>query len=129
VITYNLGVIAPNFQSAVTLDGKVRSQVVNGDSLIFQANITFTDARGVSQNANGFLSVMIVDSATATATTSGTSTLSASAADALSGLFHSGWFWLVLFLILIALFVFWLATRRRDGEDDEDVEEVAVSGH
>ena len=40
-------------------------------------------------------------------TSNGTSTLGASAADALSGLFHSGWFWLVLFLILIALFVFW----------------------
>ena len=121
VITYNLGVIATNFQSAVTINGKVRSQAVNGDSLIFQANITFTDSRGVSQNASGFLSAMVVDSAAVT--TSGTSTLSASAADALSGLFHSGWFWLVLFLILIALFVFWLATRRRDGEDDEDVEE------
>lgn len=125
VITYNLGVIATNFQSAVTVNGKVRSQVVNGDSLVFQANITFTDPRGVSQNASGFLSAMIVDSAAVT--TSGTSTLSASAADALSGLFHSGWFWLVLFLILIALFVFWLATRRRDGEDDEEEVEVDMA--
>lgn len=128
VITYNLGVVASNFQSSVTVNGKVRSQALNGDSLIFQSEITFTDPRGKLQNANGFLSAMVVDGSAVT--TSGTSTLSASAADALGGLFHSGWFWLVLFLILIALFVFWLATRRRDGEDEEEEGEVdMVHGH
>jgi hypothetical protein len=127
VITYNLGVIAPNFQSAVTVTGKVRSQVATGDSLIFQANVTFTDPRGAAQSASGYLSAMIVDSSVPT---NGTSTLGASAADALSGLFHSGWFWLVLFLILVALFVFWLATRRHDGEDDDEevIEEKELHG-
>jgi hypothetical protein len=126
VITYNLGVIAPNFQSAVTVDGKVRSQVNNGDSLIFQANVAFTNPNGARQDASGYLSAMIVGAEADIA--NGTSTLGASAADALSGLFHSGWFWLVLFLILIALFVFWLATRRRDGEEDDE-EEDAHAGH
>ncbi|OGY98084.1 MAG: hypothetical protein A2855_01110 [Candidatus Liptonbacteria bacterium RIFCSPHIGHO2_01_FULL_57_28] len=122
VITYDLGSIADDFQSAVTVNGKVRSQVQAGDSLIFQANITYT-ARGLSQSATGYLSAMIVEGAAI-----GTSTLSASAADTLGGLFRSGWFWLVLFLILIALFVFWLATRRRDSED-EDEDEDTVAGH
>ena len=122
VIAYDLGGIADDFQSAVTVNGKVRSQVQAGDSLIFQANITYT-ARGLSQSATGYLSAMIVEGAAI-----GTSTLSASAADTLGGLFRSGWFWLVLFLILIALFVFWLATRRRDSED-EDEDEDTVAGH
>jgi len=122
VITYDLGSIADDFQSAVTVNGKVRSQVQAGDSLIFQANITYT-ARGLSRSATGYLSAMIVEGAAI-----GTSTLSASAADTLGGLFRSGWFWLVLFLILIALFVFWLATRRRDSED-EDEDEDTVAGH
>lgn len=126
VITYNLGVIAPNFQSAVTVDGKVRSQVNNGDSLIFQANVTFTNPNGARQDASGYLSAMIVGADADIA--NGTSTLGASAADALGGLFHSGWFWLVLFLILIALFVFWLATRRRDDEEDDE-EEDAPAAH
>jgi hypothetical protein len=126
VITYNLGVIAPNFQSAVTVEGKVRSQVNNGDSLIFQANMTFTNPNGSRQDASGYLSAMIVGADADIA--NGTSTLGASAADALSGLFHSGWFWLVLFLILIALFVFWLATRRRDSEEDDE-EEDTHAGH
>lgn len=125
VIVYSLGAIAPNFQNAVTVSGKVRSQAENGDVLMFEANVTFTDPSGALKNASGFVSATVADS---NAVTNGTSTLGASAADALSGLFHSGWFWLVLFLILLALFVFWLATRRRDDDEEEEKDETTLHG-
>jgi hypothetical protein len=123
-ITYNLGSVAPNLQATVTVNGKVKSQVNSGDMLVFQANLSFTDSRGNVQNASAYLTAAIA--AGAEPEGASTSTLGASVADTLSGLFHSGWFWLVLFLILIALFVFWLATRRRvDEEEDDEAIEVA----
>lgn len=128
VITYSLGAIAPNFQGAVTVTGKVKDQVNTGDTLAFQVNLDYTDGRGQSQRASSDLTALVAAGASVD---NGTSTLGASVGDALGGLFHSGWFWLILFLILIALFIFWLASRRRadDDEDDDDDDGHSAPAH
>jgi hypothetical protein len=116
VITYSLGDIAENLQAGVTVDTRVKEQVNSGDSLIFEADLSYTDSAGRPRTESGFVSAVIVGEA---AVENGTSTLGASIGNALGNLFQNGWFWLVLFLILIALFIFWLATRRRQDEEDE----------
>jgi hypothetical protein len=120
VITYEIGDIADSFQATVTVNGVVKERVETGDTLAFQADIEFSDPRGTTQTANAHITAGILNDPVVE--TNGTSTLGASIADTLSGLFYSGWFWMVLFLILIALFVFWMATRKRaDEEEDEDM--------
>jgi hypothetical protein len=110
VITYNLGVIPRNFQSTILVRGVVNTTVNLGDNLIFKSDLSFTDPQARFQNVSAFLTA-VVGGATAPIVSNGVGT--ASIFSTLFGFFTSGWFWFLLFLLLLALFILWLATRNR----------------
>jgi hypothetical protein len=112
VITYTLGIIPRNFQSTILVRGLVNPTVNLGDNLIFKSDLSFTDPQGKFQDVSAFLTAVSGGTAAATVTT-GTAVGTASIFDTLIGFFSSGWFWFLLFLLLLALFILWLATRNR----------------
>ncbi len=111
VITYNLGVIPRGFQNTIMVKGLVHPNVVPGDSLVFKSDLSFADYRGQMQDVSAFLTATVA-AVGGVATTGGT----ASILDTLLGFLSSGWFWFLLFLLLLALFILWLATRNRPIE-------------
>ncbi|MBP6855543.1 MAG: hypothetical protein KBC26_01020 [Candidatus Pacebacteria bacterium] len=109
-ISYNLGVISQNFQSAISIKGIVKETVKRGDTLIFSAVLNFNDAQGRFQSISAYL----------TAVVGGAQVLGASIFGAFAGLFSN---WLFdLFLVLLIIFaIWWIFFRNKESSVKVDV--------
>jgi len=108
-ISYNLGVISQNFQSAISIRGVVSKAVNNGDTLIFSAVANFNDSKGVFQSVSAYLSAIVGV---------GNSIFGASIFDAFSALMGN-WLFILLLIILI-LWLIWYFFFKRDDEPRVD---------
>lgn len=110
-ISYNLGALPPNFQSAISIQGRVRNNVATGSTLIFSSVLNFNDAQGRFQSVSAYLTALV----------GGGMVLSASIFDAFNSLLGNWLFWL-LFILLIIFLIWWLFFgRRREVVERVDV--------
>ncbi len=109
-VTYNLGTVPRNFQSAIIVKGTVSRGLGAGYTLLFQSNLSFNDPRGHFHALTAYVSALV-----------GTSGLfSASIFDALKGLLGSPL--LALLIILLILFlIFWFYMRKKLELDKKPV--------
>ena len=114
-ISYNLGAVAANFQSAISIDGIASDSLSNGDTVIFSSVLNFNDVRGRFQSISAYLT-SIVGSGPA---------LGATVITAFGALLGNWIFDLILFIALLFL-IYWIFFRKdtNDNTKDEDVLEA-----
>jgi len=109
-ISYNLGALAPGYQSAISIQGRVSGTVQVGDTLIFSAVLNYTDNNEKFQSLSAYLTAVVAN----------TRTLSASIFDAVRNLIGN-WLFDLLLLIAIIFLIWWIFFKR-----DPEVERVDV---
>ena len=110
-ISYNLGAVAPNFQSAISVTGVVHKDVTVGSTMIFSAVLNFNDVNGRLQSVAAYLTALVGPSGTV---------LGATVFDAFAALFGNWIFDLVLFIILVLAVIYWLLFRKKDAHTVTD---------
>ena len=113
-ISYNLGALPADFQSAVSIQGLVDSSVSAGNTLIFSSVINFNDVKGRFQSISAYLTAVVGSG----------QTLGATVIDAFGALLGNWLFDLLLLIVLIFL-IYWIFFRRVDNKErDEDALEA-----
>ncbi len=115
VITYSLGTVPMNFQNTILVKGVVNSNVLPGANLLFRSDLSFLDQKSRVQTVSASLTAVTAGAAAVGNVDQGVALNgTASVFSSLFGFLTSGWFWFLLFLLLLALFILWLATRNRE---------------
>jgi hypothetical protein len=115
-ITYALGTIRSKDQGVITVQGTVSTGVNKGDILIYSSILNYTNAKNEPQSISSYLTAQVVSGRT----------LTASIFDAFKGLFQSGWFALLL-LLIIGFLIYWIFFRKEDeDEKNKQREEIEV---
>jgi hypothetical protein len=114
VITYSLGTIPMNFQGTILVKGVVNPTVQPGVNLLFRSDLSFLDNKSRMQTVSASLTAVTAGAAIVGGTAAA-AVGTASVFSSLFGFLSSGWFWFLLFLLLLALFILWLATRNREA--------------
>jgi len=109
-ISYNLGAVATGFQSAISIQGRVRNSVNVGDTLIYSAVLNFNDDDGEFHSISAYL----------TAVVGAGKTLTASIFDAFRDLLGN-WLFDLLLILLILFLIWWIFFRRDEEEERVDV--------
>lgn len=108
-MSYNLGTLPPGGQGSVAIAGFVRKDSDLGDTLNFTSSIEFLDSTNRIQNASSYLVAILGGSISRP--------LTASLTDTLGMIFGSGWFWLLVILLVllgIGWFIWTLLSRRNE---------------
>ncbi|KKT22783.1 MAG: Peptidase M23 [Parcubacteria group bacterium GW2011_GWB1_43_8b] len=109
-ISYNLGAVAANYQSAVSIRGLVKDTVKKGDSIIFSAVLNFNDAVGRFQSISAYLTAVVASE----------QTLTASVFDAFAGLLGN-WIFDLLLVVIVLFLVWWIFFKKKEEEERIDV--------
>ncbi len=116
-ISYNLGALPVNFQSAISIEGIVGSSIVPGNSVIFSAVVNYNDPQGRFQSISSYLTA-VVGSGQA---------LGATVLDAFGNLLGN-WLFDLLLIALIIFLIYWIFFKKRDDRvliaREEDVLEA-----
>jgi hypothetical protein len=103
-ISYNLGALPVNFQSAISIEGTVSNSANPGDSMIFSAVINFNDEQGKFQSISSYLTA-IVGSGKA---------LGANVLETFGNLLGN-WLFDLLLIGMIIFLVYWIFSKKRDN--------------
>ncbi len=116
-ISYNLGALPVNFQSAISIEGIVGSSIVPGSSVIFSAVVNYNDPQGKFQSISSYLTA-VVGSGQA---------LGATVLDAFGNLLGN-WLFDLLLIALIIFLIYWVFFKRKEDRvliaREEDVLEA-----
>jgi uncharacterized repeat protein (TIGR01451 family) len=114
-ISYNLGSLPADFQSAISIQGVVDASVKAGNSLIFSSVLNFNDLKGRFQSISAYLTAVVGRG----------KTLTASAIDAFGALLGNWLFDLILLLVVILL-IYWIFFKKpkQQNNHEEDVLEA-----
>ncbi|MCX7615921.1 MAG: fibronectin type III domain-containing protein, partial [Patescibacteria group bacterium] len=107
-ISYNLGAVSANYQSAISIRGLVKKEAKKGDTLIFSAIFNFNDYLGRFQSVSAYLNALVGSEMT----------LTASVFDAFAGLLGNWLFDLILILVVLFL-IWWVFLKKRKEEKVE----------
>ena len=112
VVTYNIGTISGDFQAAIVTRGTVRGGLDEGSTLIFKADLSYTDS-----DRPGTLTAYL------TATAARPVQFTANIISAFEFLLGAWWFWLAVIVILVVLVFIWLFGRNKRAPDINDEED------
>ena len=113
-ISYNLGVVSPGMQSAISISGVVSNNLQEGDTIIFSTVLNFNDDEGDFQSVSAYLSAVIGVG----------NTLMANVLSAFGNLFGN-WLFILLLILVIAFLVWWIFFK----EEKEDVDPLQEEEH
>jgi uncharacterized repeat protein (TIGR01451 family) len=105
-ISYNLGAVPANFQSAISIGGVVDNAVSPGNSLIFSSVLNFNDAQGRFQSVSAYL----------TAIAGSGRALSATVLETFGNLLGN-WLFDLLLIALIVFLIYWIFFKKRSDEE------------
>jgi hypothetical protein len=112
-ISYNLGVVSPGNQSAISIDGIVDSSAREGDSLIFSSVLNFNDSSGKFQSVSYYLTAIVGSRAF----------LGATVLEAFRNLFGN-WLFDLILLLGIIFAIYWIFFKKDRQLSEEDVLEA-----
>ncbi len=112
-LSYNLGALPVDFQSAISIDGITSNSVQAGETLIFSAVLNFNDEKGRFQSVSAYLSA-VVGSGKA---------LGATVLEAFGNLLGN-WIFDLLLVILVISLLYWIFFKRNNQRVEEDVLEA-----
>ena len=113
-ISYNLGALPANFQSAVSIEGIATNSLNPGDSVIFSAVLNYNDVQGRFQSLSAYLTA-VVGSGQA---------LGATVLTAFGNLLGN-WIFDLILVFLIIFLIYWIFLRKpKEVKSEEDVLEA-----
>lgn len=103
-ISYNLGALPTNFQSAISIEGTVSNSANPGDSMIFSAVLNFNDEQGRFQSISSYLTAVVGQG----------KVLGANVLATFGNLFGN-WIFDLLLIALIIFLVYLIFSRKRNN--------------
>jgi uncharacterized repeat protein (TIGR01451 family) len=108
-ISYNLGALPANFQSAISIEGNVVGPVNPGDSVIFSAVINYNDVQGKFQSLSAYLTAVVGSG----------SGLGANILEAFGNLLGN-WIFDLILIIIVAALIYGIFIRKPIAARTED---------
>jgi uncharacterized repeat protein (TIGR01451 family) len=107
-VSYIVGSVLAGAQESITIEGTIEGETQKGETLLFSTILSYTDAKNVSRASTIQTSLPVVYN----------QSLTASVFDAFRGIFQSGWF-SILLLVVVGYLVYRIFFMKKKNKDDE----------